>query len=181
VPRAVSAWQSAPAIATSPVVCRGLDGVASISVADTPSEQTLRYSKEFRLLKHADYDRVYKQGRRHFSPIMTFFYLERASGPEQGDADASSRFVPAHPRVGITVGRALGGAVVRNRIKRRMREAVRAELANLCADPAPEVDVVINPKKAVLTAEFPQVRSEVARGFSQLRKQLAIRAREVAQ
>jgi ribonuclease P protein component len=181
VPRAVSAWQSAPAIATSSVICRGLDGVAIISVADIPSEQTLRYSKEFRLLKHADYDRVYKQGRRHFSPIMTFFYLERASGPGESDAHASRRFAPAHPRVGITVGRALGGAVVRNHIKRRMREALRAELATLCADPAPVVDVVINPKKAVLTAEFLQVRSEVSRGFSQLRKQLAIRVREVAQ
>lgn len=123
------------------------------------------YPKEYRLLKHADYDRVYKQGRRHFSPIMTFFYLERTP---------NAAVAHAHPRVGITVGRALGGAVVRNRIKRRMREAVREHIASFCADPAYPVDVVINPKKTVLTAEFPNILSEVARGFSQLRKQHGI-------
>lgn len=125
------------------------------------------YPKEYRLLKHADYDRVYKQGRRHFSPIMTFFYLERTP-----NVTVAHR----HPRVGITVGRALGGAVVRNRIKRRMREAVRAHIASFCAEPVYPVDVVINPKKTVLTAEFSNILAEVARGFSQLRKQLGISA-----
>ncbi|MEO8727201.1 MAG: ribonuclease P protein component [Acidobacteriaceae bacterium] len=125
------------------------------------------YPKEYRLLKHADYDRVYKQGRRHFSPIMTFFYLERPSS-------ATVAHVHDKARVGITVGRALGCAVVRNRIKRRMREAVRAHMAEFCAAPHPLVDVVINPKKIVLSAEFSQVLAEVGRGFSQIRRQLAL-------
>ena len=128
---------------------------------------SLRYSKEYRLLRHADYDRVYKQGRRHFSPIMTFFYLERAS---------ASTVPHAHPRIGITVGRALGGAVVRNRIKRRMREAVNARIADFCCPETQPgaVDVVINPKKIVLTADFNLVLAEVGRGFLQIRKQMAM-------
>lgn len=130
----------------------------------TSSKAPPPYSKAFRLLKHADYDRVYKQGRRHFSPLMTFFYMPRTSVTE---AEAS-------PRVGITVGRALGGAVARNRIKRRMREAVRAHIAVLTADPAVHADIVINPKKIALGAEFAKLTAEVARGFEQVRKQLAL-------
>lgn len=89
-------------------------------------------------------------GRRQFSQLMTFFYLEREA---------------PHVRVGITVGRALGGAVQRNRIKRRMREAVRANLSTVADLP---IDLVINPKKAVLTEPFDRVLHEVQVGFQKL-------------
>ncbi len=49
------------------------------------------------------------------------------------------------PRVGFTVGKVLGGSVERNRIKRRMREAVRLS-AQACEGP---IDVVFNPRKSV--------------------------------
>jgi ribonuclease P protein component len=101
------------------------------------------------LLRHADFERVYKQGKRHFSASMSVFYLARAAGEAQG------------LRVGFTVGRALGGAVVRNRMKRRLREAVR--LTRPAA--GPEVDVVINPKKGLMAAEFEAVVNEVRRAF----------------
>ncbi len=95
---------------------------------------------------------------------MTFFYLPRPS------ADGN-----AAPRVGITVGRALGGAVVRNRIKRRMREAVRAQFTALLGPRVVSADIVINPKKAAWAAEFERLNFEVGRGFEQVRKQLASR------
>ena len=78
------------------------------------------FSRLGRLLKHSDFDRVYKEGRRHFSSHMTVFYLRRAEG-------GSTETAPPEKlaRVGFTVGRVLGGAVERNRIKRRLREAVR--------------------------------------------------------
>ncbi len=99
-----------------------------------------------RLLKHSDFDRVYKQGRRHFSSHMTVFYLRQAEGGA---------------RIGFTVGRVLGGAVARNRIKRRLREAVRLERSRL----KESVDVVVNPKKSVLMVEFPVLLEEVKRAF----------------
>ncbi|MBV9669420.1 MAG: ribonuclease P protein component [Acidobacteriales bacterium] len=118
------------------------------------------YSKEFRLRKHADYDRVYKQGRRQFSQNMTFFVLNRdISGAE-----------PRSVRIGITVGRALGGAVDRNRIKRRMREAVRSGIGLLDPENLP-LDIVINPKKPVMKQPFEKLCSEVARGFIQIATQ----------
>lgn len=112
--------------------------------------------REHRLRKHRDFEFVYRCGRRHFSTLLTAFYLLRAIGDPAG-ADSK-------PRVGITVGRALGTAVVRNRIKRRMRAAVSENLNRLTHP----LDVVINPKKATLNADFRQICSEVARAFGSI-------------
>jgi ribonuclease P protein component len=128
---------------------------------DQPAQPDLSFPRAARLLKHADFERVYKQGRRHFSSHMTVFYLPRmADGPDGNTA-----------RVGFTVGRVLGGAVQRNRIKRRLREAVRLR-RSILKDP---VDVVINPKKSILTLEFARVLEEVGRAFDVIAKKLAER------
>jgi len=112
-----------------------------------------------RLLRHADFERVYKQGRRHFSTHMTVFYLRRAAGEGL--------------RVGFTVGRVLGGAVDRNRMKRRLRESVRLcrPVAGLAAD------VVINPKKSLRTVAFSDLLGEVSRAFELIAQKLAERPR----
>ena len=114
-----------------------------------PKTAGLQFPKSAKLLKHSDFQHVYKNGKRHFSSLLTAFYWFRPDGENQG------------PRIGLTVGRALGGSVDRNRIKRRMREAIRFHLMDLVAP----VDVVINPKKFVLTAEFSQIEQEVKRAF----------------
>ena len=127
--------------------------------AEVPgSGRRSKFPRSVRLLRHADFERVYKQGRRHFAPHMTVFYLAR-KGSEGGSESA------AGPRVGFTVSKVLGGAVVRNRMKRRLREAVRLH------GPIPAaVDVVINPKKSLLTAGFEGLRKEVGRAFEVIGK-----------
>jgi len=123
------------------------------------------FPRAARLLKHSDFERVYKQGRRHFSSHMTVFYLRQAEG-----ASPEGALPKKSARVGFTVGRVLGGAVQRNRIKRRLREAVRQRRAVLAG--AGAVDVVINPKKSVLTVEFSMVLEEVGRALEMIAKKL---------
>jgi len=114
--------------------------------------QRARFARSARLLRHSDFERVYKQGRRHFAAHMTVFYLPRAEGEGL--------------RVGFTVGRVLGGAVERNRIKRRLREAVR--LQRLAVRPG--LDVVINPKKSLQAVDFAELLKEVEYAFAVVRK-----------
>jgi ribonuclease P protein component len=125
------------------------------------------FPRTARLLRHADFERVYKTGKRHFSASMTVFYCLPPEQKvewehEQREARAIALKAAAKGvRIGFTVGRALGGAVVRNRMKRRLREAVR--LAGLPA--GVKADVVINPKKSLLTVDFAEVLNEVRRAF----------------
>ncbi len=67
--------------------------------------------------------------------------------------------------------RALGGAVQRNRMKRRLREAVRM------TRPASGVaaDVVINPKKSLLTMDFAAILNEVSRAFVVIEQKLSVK------
>lgn len=118
--------------------------------------------REHRLRKHAEFELVYRSGRRHFSPVLTAFYLLR-EGPEESSTaiSPSSSSTDYGCRVGITVGRALGKSTVRNRIKRRLRAAVGENLGKITRP----IDIVINPKKATLEAEFKILCSEVARAF----------------
>jgi ribonuclease P protein component len=116
---------------------------------------SVKFPRAARLLKHADFRRVYETGRRHFSANLTAFYVVQ---PGTGG-----------PRIGYTVSRALGGAVDRNRMKRRLREATREAWNGFSST----VDVVINPKKSVLQADFAVLVEE-------MRKALAVVAKHVA-
>jgi ribonuclease P protein component len=126
-------------------------------------------STNFRLRKHADYQRVYKAGRKQFGRQMAYFFALR-------DAEAAARSETTGPRVGLTVPKALGKAVTRNRIKRRLREAVRAALPLLAAP----VDVVLHPKRSVLEADFTAIEREVQTIFRSVQAAAEKRLSELA-
>jgi len=117
--------------------------------AGTPDQS---FPKRVRLLRPADFRRVYEGGTKVSTPYFAAFCLRR--GGTEG------------PRVGFTAPRSLGKAVVRNRIKRRMREAVRRRLFRL----EPEWDIVFNPRRSVLTAPMEDLAREVERLFSRCKQ-----------
>jgi ribonuclease P protein component len=113
-----------------------------------------------RLRKHADYQRVYASSRKQFSKQIAFFYSLR---PEDRRSDTPG------PRVGLTVGKVLGNAVERNRIKRRMRECVRRHAQTVTYP----VDVILHPRRTVLEMEPRRLDAEVAQIFATIQKLLA--------
>jgi len=117
------------------------------------------FPRAARLLKHSDFERVYKQGKRHFSSHITVFYLRQPEGASPRSALPQTVFQAKLARIGFTVGRVLGGAVERNRIKRRMREVLRRHV-----DLLPEgCDLIFHPRRFILTVEFAKLEAEVVR------------------
>ena len=68
-----------------------------------------------RLSRSRDFDAVYRQGRSVSTRFLTLWWYERDEAIGE-------------PRLGFAVPRAVGNAVVRNRIKRQLREIVRERL-----------------------------------------------------
>lgn len=117
-----------------------------------------------RLRRHADYQKVYKRGRKYFAKHMSYFFTVRESdAAESGSRVLNSVTGPTEgPRIGLTVGRVLGNAVTRNRIKRRLRAAVRQHLALLGTLP---VDIALHPKKTVAEMEWTPLEQDIANVF----------------
>jgi ribonuclease P protein component len=115
-----------------------------------------------RLQRHADYQRAYAGSRKRQSASMSWF-LARQTPAFAGAA------MPLGPRVGLTAGKVLGKAHERNRIKRRIREALRRHVELL-----PEgFDLILHPRRTVMTLEFGKLEAEVVRILHQARAEAA--------
>jgi ribonuclease P protein component len=138
------------------------------AAASTASEGRRRQSLVgARLRKHADYQRAYTAARKRQSASMSWFLAPQASA---GEAD-----IRAHARVGLTAGKVLGKAHDRNRIKRRMREVLRRHVELLPSG----FDLILHPRRSVLTIEFPKLEAEVVRILEQAQKDAVARRAEL--
>jgi ribonuclease P protein component len=97
---------------------------------------------------------VYQEAKKSFSRNVTALYCDRQDARFSG------------PRIGFAVGKVLGGAVARNRIRRRMRAAVATQLSTLTCP----VDVVLHPRKSVLDMEFARLKTEIHQLFAAIQK-----------
>lgn len=128
-------------------------------IRDVPEVSSKLAAVDHRLRKHADYQRVYREGHKNFSASMSYFFaIREASSP-----------LPKGPRIGLTAGKVLGKAVERNRIKRRLRDLVRRHASIVSAN----ADIVLHPRRAVLTIEFAKLESEVQRIFNSIQSAIA--------
>jgi ribonuclease P protein component len=87
-------------------------------------------SRRPRLSRSSDFQRIYRQGSSTASRFLILYSFRRPAEAEAGSEG---------PRLGLSVSKKLGGAVVRNRVKRLLREAVHGCAAQL----AEEYDLVL--------------------------------------
>ncbi len=115
-----------------------------------------------RLTKNTEFRRVAKGLRSH-----------RAAFVLQGKRRVETTIDGA--RVGFTVTRKTGAAVERNRMRRRLKEALRAA-PGLC--PAPDYDYVVVIRREALSISFAQLVGDLAQAFREmaLRKEKLTRA-----
>lgn len=126
----------------------GALGDAKSSPSVPKGNRIAGFPKSVRILRSKDFRRVYDQGARYSGPYFAAFYARR---PDAGGG----------PKVGFTTPRALGRAVERNRIKRRVREAVRLRLDRL----SPQWEIVFNPRRAAMDSPFSELTREVEKLF----------------
>jgi ribonuclease P protein component len=93
--------------------------------AARPRASRRQPTRRGRLSRSAEFERVYRHGRSHANRYLVLYAF-----PREGDAES---------RLGVSVSRKVGGAVVRNRVKRLLREAFRARREAV----APGRDVVV--------------------------------------
>ena len=105
-------------------------------------------NRRYRLSRSRDFDAVYRHGRSVSTRFLVLYWFPR------DDADGE-------PRLGIAVPKGTGGAVVRNRMKRQLREAWRSLLERV--EPGRDYVLIARPGLAETTE---------ARGFAWLRERV---------
>ena len=96
---------------------------------------------EVRIVRASDYRSIYRQGRKIHSASFVMFGRENAKN---------------HHRLGITVSRKVGGAVIRNRIKRLFREIFRRSMDEIPG----RLDLVVNAKAGCVGTGYFELRDE---------------------
>ena len=109
-----------------------------------------RSPKRRRLSRSAEFERVYRQGRSKGNRFLVLYAFPREEESDEG------------PRLGLSVGRRVGGAVERTRVKRVLREAFWAEATRLPA--GSDYVVVARPEALPLTEREgePGIRAALA-------------------
>lgn len=115
-----------------------------------PGAAGQRLFPEERLRRRTDYLRCYRTGRRRNGSLATVYFVPNQLG---------------HPRLGITASRKVGKAVVRQRLKRRIREIYRRwqDRSEL-----PALDLVVHLKPEAGKSDFPGLKAELLRLLSSL-------------
>ena len=114
-----------------------------------------------RLTTGDDVARAVRKGRRAGTPTMVLHLLTPSSDSDGVTPDAD-RVGPA--RVGFVVGKAVGPAVTRNRVKRRLRHLVRERLTELPAG----ASLVVRALPPAATAEYDGLRADLGGALERL-------------
>ncbi len=119
----------------------------SASASGNPASTGFPFPKSSRLLKRASFTKIHASGTRSGCAYFSVIVLR------------DETFTCA--KAGLTTPRRLGNAVVRNRLRRRMREAIRHEIAQA----KPGWGFVFHPRNAAADAPIDRLRAEVEKVF----------------
>ncbi|HET6332749.1 MAG TPA: ribonuclease P protein component [Polyangiales bacterium] len=119
----------------------------SASLPKTPALPGQCFPRTARLLRRSDFVRVQGKGRRVHTPHFVILLVPSAT-----------------PRIGVTVGRRVGGATLRNRVKRLVREVFRLNRELFPSD----CDIVLVARPGAERLDYATVKSEVERAQSAL-------------
>ncbi len=108
-----------------------------------------------RLLLSREFKVVYAKGRKISTPYFSAFVIKTES---------------EHQRLGLTTTRKIGNAVLRNRCRRRLRDAFR--FRDLSSLSGVGFDVVLNVRPSTATADFKDIESAFAQFFQRFRQTL---------
>ena len=111
---------------------------------DPPAGPNQKYPRDVRLVRPSEFAAVYRAGKRRSSSHFTVFL--------RANELPLSRF-------GFSIKKALGGAVVRNRMRRRLREIVRCHRQEISSG----WDIVIHPKSSVALTSLPTLTQDFLR------------------
>ncbi|MGZ6141881.1 MAG: ribonuclease P protein component [Myxococcales bacterium] len=117
------------------------------------------FPKSARLLRRPEFLAVQQKGKGFAEGPLAASWTGREPQPTRAGMQ------PAVARVGLTVSSKVGGSVVRNLVKRRLREAVRHEIAGL-----PAVDVVIVARASAVKASVGDFRAWLRRAAPRMEK-----------
>ena len=117
-------------------------------------DQGRGFPKTERLRKRREFLGVYERGDKIQSTYFVLYMLENGR---------------SHHRLGITASRKIGRAVVRNRIKRSLREVFRANKQAIF----PHCDLVVNAKRSAARARNQQIQEDVLKGILRWKRKAA--------
>ena len=128
---------------------RGAAGRAGSGSASDSTSPDRRFPRSCRLRSRREFVEVYSKGHRVGSSSFTIYGLPNKLG---------------HCRIGLTVSRKIGGAITRNRVKRRLREIFRQQRAGM----QPALDLVVNAHRSIRERSYEELDGEFAHVFSRL-------------
>ena len=107
-----------------------------------PERERLRFPKSSRLLNSRDFRKVREKGKSSQGRLLRLGVLKDSE--------------PKPTRIGLVTSKRVGGAVDRNKTRRRLREMIRAVLPSI----APGLDIVVVAKSSAASASFDELRAE---------------------
>lgn len=106
------------------------------------------FPKDNRLLKQKDFDKVYQGGKSYQNQYFHFYFLEKDGPP---------------PRLGLALGKEVGKAVQRNKVKRIIREIFRTN-----KDLFNNMDLIVKPLAGIKNLGRKEIRAILKKSLREL-------------